>query len=227
MLHTPSQIDTTEILRYLGYRGQDADAKTLALIEVCATQVLAAAVPHYTARELPLTFTDSCASLGSGVLLLPGGHLRGHLQGCGSAVIFAVTLSLGVDRLIARAQLSDMAAALVLDSAATALVESLADAVEQEIHAGSPAAFFTARYSPGYGDLPLATQSELLRVLDAPRQIGLTTSESQILTPLKSVTAIVGVSSEPLPQMPRGKCRLCTLRESCAFRRTGGSCNMG
>jgi cobalamin-dependent methionine synthase I len=49
------------------------------------------------------------------------------------------------------------------------------------------------RFSPGYGDLSLSVQSDLLNVLDARRNIGLTLSDSLMMIPQKSVTAIVGL----------------------------------
>lgn len=49
------------------------------------------------------------------------------------------------------------------------------------------------RYSPGYGNLDISIQRELLKSLDAERTIGLTASSHNILIPRKSVTAIIGV----------------------------------
>ena len=46
------------------------------------------------------------------------------------------------------------------------------------------------RRSPGYGDLPLELSREILAELDAPRKIGVSITESNLLVPSKSVTAI-------------------------------------
>ena len=48
------------------------------------------------------------------------------------------------------------------------------------------------RFSPGYGDLPLALQREVFAALDCPRRIGLTLSDSLLMSPTKSVTALIG-----------------------------------
>ncbi|MBR3258643.1 MAG: vitamin B12 dependent methionine synthase, partial [Eggerthellaceae bacterium] len=46
---------------------------------------------------------------------------------------------------------------------------------------------------PGYGDLPLEVQPDLLGLLDASRRLGITLSDSLLMSPTKSVTAIVGL----------------------------------
>ena len=46
------------------------------------------------------------------------------------------------------------------------------------------------RRSPGYGDLPLALSRTIISELDAARQIGVSITESDLLVPSKSVTAI-------------------------------------
>ena len=46
------------------------------------------------------------------------------------------------------------------------------------------------RRSPGYGDLPLELSRTILNELDAPRKIGVSITESNLLVPSKSVTAI-------------------------------------
>ena len=46
------------------------------------------------------------------------------------------------------------------------------------------------RRSPGYGDLPLSLSRTILDALDAPRRIGVSITDSNLLVPSKSVTAI-------------------------------------
>ena len=46
------------------------------------------------------------------------------------------------------------------------------------------------RKSPGYGDLPLGLSRTILAELDAPRKIGVSITDSDLLVPSKSVTAI-------------------------------------
>ena len=46
------------------------------------------------------------------------------------------------------------------------------------------------RRSPGYGDLPLELSREIINCLDATKKIGVSITESNLLVPSKSVTAI-------------------------------------
>ena len=46
------------------------------------------------------------------------------------------------------------------------------------------------RKSPGYGDLPLALSRAIISELDATRKIGVSITDSDLLVPSKSVTAI-------------------------------------
>ena len=79
--------------------------------------------------------------------------------------------------------------AVMLDGSAGAMIECLCDKVTAEHFGAKP----QERFSPGYGDLPLQIQSTLLNMLDANLKIGLTLSESLMLLPTKSVTAIVPI----------------------------------
>ena len=49
------------------------------------------------------------------------------------------------------------------------------------------------RFSAGYGDLPLELQREIFNALGCERRIGLTLNDSLIMSPSKSVTAIIGI----------------------------------
>ena len=83
--------------------------------------------------------------------------------------------------------------------------------------------FLTDRFSPGYGDLPLSLQADFLRATDAGRKLGITVNDSFLMTPCKTVTAVIGLSERPQPARVRG-CAHCNLRESCRLRQKGESC---
>ena len=52
------------------------------------------------------------------------------------------------------------------------------------------------RFSPGYGDLSLKTQSIFFRLLNCTQKIGLTLMDSFIMAPEKSITAFIGLEKE-------------------------------
>jgi hypothetical protein len=128
-------------------------------------------------------------------LKLEGGDIHLHLEDCDHALIFAATLGLQADELIRKTEASDMAGAVVLDALASAAIEQVCDKAEAEIR--RKYGTITTRYSPGYGDFPLSIQQELLTALNAKKKIGLHASESNLLIPRKSVTAIIGIAAKP------------------------------
>ena len=79
-------------------------------------------------------------------------------------------------------------------------VEKVMDGLEEAVRvkieergSGLPTASgvrLKSRRSPGYGDLPLSLSRTILAELDAPRKIGVSITDSDLLVPSKSVTAI-------------------------------------
>lgn len=220
---TLNQLNIDEVLRYMGCPPDRADPATRALAEDCAAQVLQTVTPRWTYRVFDLDFEEGGVRMGG--LLLPGEDLRTHLKGCERAALFCATLGAGADALIRRAESGDMARALALDCAAAAAVEEVCDQIELELQALFPGCFFPFRYSPGYGDLPLTLQGDLLALLDAPRRVGLTASASNILLPRKSVTAILGIAQSPIERKSRS-CLGCPAHDGCQYRKSGGHCGI-
>ena len=219
-------IPIDEVLRYLGAAGKDP-GPLLPLAESCCRELLAAARPRWTWRVFACEETPEGVRLDCG-LLLPGKDLAAHLAGCREAVLLAATLSPGVDALLRRTQLSDLSRSLVLESCATAAIEEVCDQAEAVIREQYPGRGFTSRFSPGYGDLPVTIQGEFLALLDAPRKLGLCATASSILTPRKSVTAVMGIREPGKESVPRARsCDSCSLGESCPYRRAGRSCAGG
>jgi len=211
-----------EAARYMGVRGEP-DEQLLSLIEKGREMVLKAVRPQYVCREFNIEEKEEGIVLAGTQLVLPGQEIRKHLSGCSKAVLMAVTLSGEADKLIRQTAITDMALSLAIDSLCSAAVEKACDKAEEEIFSMIEAPYRTWRFSPGYGDLPLELQSDLAALLNAQRRIGLTVTSSSLLIPSKSVTAIIGVSDKPLGEKKNG-CAVCSMRESCAYRRTGIRC---
>ena len=218
------QLNRQEARRYMGHGGAEPDDRLLALIEQCEREVLDAAQPRFVYRVCEIENESSGVAVKGTNLVLTGNSIREHLSGCERAVLMAVTVSAGIDRLIRIAQLEDMAKAVVIDSLASVAVEQACDRAEEIIRTENPGYYQTFRFGLGYGDLPVSLQGAFLNVLNAPKQIGLNVSASDMLTPTKSVTAVIGLSREPVSAKARG-CQTCSMRDTCKFRQKGGRCN--
>lgn len=221
---TVEKLNTDEVLRYMGCPPDRADGALRAQVEDCAREVLSSIRPRWSWRAAGIAFEEAGVRLENG-LLLPGEDLKAHLRGCNRAAIFCATLGAEVDALIRRVERLDMARALTLDCCASAAVEEVCDQIEEEIQGKFPGCSFPFRYSPGYGDLPLEIQGPLLELLDAPRRAGLCATQTHLLTPRKSVTAILGVAEGKIEQQKRS-CLGCPAQGSCQYRKAGGHCGI-
>jgi len=107
--------------------------------------------------------------------------------------IFAVTLGAGVDRLLLKYSRISPAGAFMADAVANAYAEAAADRA-QEILDGIEKT--KNRFSPGYGDLPLEIQPKILETVNAGKLLGVTLTDSLLMKPQKTITAIAGINRE-------------------------------
>ena len=217
VLEKPAAIDTAQAARYFGARGTP-DESTMALLEKCAVPLLAAATPRAVWLEADV---DALAEAG----ILRGGDVMKHLEGCPQALLLAVTLGPAVDAQIRCAGVGDIAAGVASDALGSALAEQAAEAAEAELRqwAAKEGKYLTGRFSPGYGDWDIAVQPLVANVLDTVRRAGLCVTDTNLMTPRKSVTAILGVSDHPVKGKLAG-CGHCVLRTRCEYRKRGKTC---
>ena len=203
-----------EALRYLGYRGNAPDEATSALIDKGYKELCDAVSPH-TCHKFVMKDTEG--------LPLGGEDIAKHLAKSDRVIFLAATLGSGADKLIRTAEIGNMAYALVLDALASAMIEEFCDNTEIALRSRY-GGHFTWRFSPGYGDYPIELQPDIIRFLNADKLIGLTVTDSNILIPRKSVTAVIGISDSEQDGGLRS-CATCNMRETCKFRRELTTCH--
>lgn len=184
-----------EVLRYLGYRNQDLDKITDDLIDECMEEMRNSIKEKHIYGFFDIRRENGHVCLDKTNLILPGNDIKNHLERSEGCVLMAVTLGNNVDSKIRYYQRKSITKALILDACATAAVEEICDRVCDELEeaVNRENKTLTARYSPGYGDLPIDIQNDFLSVLGAQKAIGLTANSHSILIPRKSVTAIAGI----------------------------------
>lgn len=221
------KIDREEALRYLAFSGKAADEFTEKLLNEAEAEILKILRPRYTYRILPIEASGGAIRLSGVRLTLTGNDILSHLSGCHLAVLLCATLSIDADAYIRQQQTLNMAKALVADALENAAIEQVCDLAEEEIKSAHGLKNCTSRYSPGYGDLPLDIQGDFLAAVDAGRRLGVYINESNLLTPLKTVTAIIGISDGELPDRNNeNRCDRCSKRDTCSFRKAGKSCEI-
>ena len=210
------EVDRAEALRYLGYkRGQQPDEQTESVLNACIPALNSAARFLSVHIRVDVGMQGECIALGP--LKLTSRSLARNLEGCQEAYLFAATLGAGVDRLMQKYLKTDLPAAVVLQACAAALLESCCDEAQADLENKlCPSLMLRPRFSPGYGELSLDCQPDILRVLDAPKKIGLSCTGTNMLTPTKSITAIMGI--RPGERQAIKHCSVCNL-EQCAYKK--------
>lgn len=211
--------DRKEVLRYLGYGSHAADGNVTALIEECENELSKAATPRFVSQTCSLRFLPD-GSLDCGFFQTDSRKLLKNLGGCRQVLVMAATLGAGIDRLLARYGKLSVTKAVVMQAAAAAMMEAycneLCAAWQEEYE--KEGLYLRPRFSPGYGDFPLACQEKLLSGLQAGKRIGITLTEGFLMMPSKSVTAVIGIS-ENKEFCPVSGCEACEKSE-CVYRRS-------
>lgn len=210
---TLEKLNRNEAVRYLGGAGISLNYRMDRLMDECEKEILEKANPKFLYTEIDLPNEE----------FMQGKDIENHLSGCCKAIVMCATLGAEIDKLIRISQIADMAKAVVIDSFASVAIEQVCSKADELIAEKYPDCYMTFRFSPGYGDYPIGLQQKILTLLDAPRKIGLTTNESCLLIPSKSVTAVMGLSDSPIERRKRG-CAVCNMRDKCKYRRNGEHC---
>ena len=217
-------INREEALRYMLSSGEKHDAAIEDLLDRCEKDLLNCIAPKYSYKVMKIE------SISGGKIFLDGAaepveshDLAELLAGCSHAVLMCATLGSGADALIRRLQINDMAAAVVTDAFASAAAEQVCAAFDEMLKEKYPDKYITWRFSPGYGDLPLSFQRILLSAVNSARTAGITLDASGLMNPIKSVSAVCGISENELPARKKG-CSCCRMKNSCAYRKRGTRC---
>lgn len=228
--YTIPSVDRAEVLRYLGYAGQEYSESLEGQLSQETGRALALSDPKGVLAVFDIDRIEEAGTprviLSGTPLVLEGHDIAAHLSGATKAGVFAVTLGMGNERELRRLSLTDPVGHVLFDAASVALIERTADAAEAEMVrlAAKEGLFCGWRYSPGYGDLPLAVQPTLLATLNAQRLLGIALSPSLLMTPTKSVTAIVGFYPER-QKSTHLSCARCVCHDFCSFRSQGRTCH--
>ena len=182
--------DKKEILRYAMLPSFAPRPEELPL-EECLNAAKGAARCRAVWRRYPLGWEKEALDLG--FARTESRDLRRHLAGCDEILLFACTAGTEMDRRIARAKLQSPAKGLLMHAIGAQQVEGGCDRLCARLAEQFPDRQLTDRFSPGYGDLPLEMQRDVMAALDCGRTVGITLTDSLLMTPSKSVTAIIGM----------------------------------
>ena len=169
--------------------GRVCSHKDPELFRVCEA-VIQSAEPRYAVCRLPISVDEGVAHLG--FTKTESAALVKSLYGAREVFVVACTLGTEIDRVIGKLSKTSRAEAFIFDAVASAVVEAALDTLELEIGEGLKLA---KRFSPGYGDFPLSCQGPLLDFLGAPIHLGIALNDNGMMSPMKTVTAVIGIKS--------------------------------
>lgn len=187
---SPPEIDKKEILRYAGVKETSSEIEKL-LME-CLEEIKGKLSFRICWGEFPVTVKDGVVDFG--FAKTESEDLQINLKECKKVIIFAASIGIEIDRIIAKYSALSPSKSVMFQAIGSERVESLCDAFNEEIKSRYKRT--KPRFSSGYGDLSLEFQKDLFGVLDCRRKIGVALNESLLMSPSKSVTAIIGIQGE-------------------------------
>ena len=179
-------IKKAEALRYAGVKGE-CDENTLKLYDKAFELLKENLNPKAVYKCVEVSYTHEGVIIDGDEIKSTG--LKKFLKGAKGCGILAATAGIEADRLINRYSYVEPSLALMIDALSAAAVEALCNKlcckdfnVEEQ-----------CRFSPGYSDFPIDYQKRIIKALSAELSIGVTLNSSLLLSPSKSVTAIVPI----------------------------------
>lgn len=180
-------VDLKEVFRYAG---SPYDAELEGIVKECISETEGATAKAVCYGIFDIKAEDGVVDLG--FCRVNSAALAKNLSGCSRAVLFAATVGIVYDRLIMKYSKISPVKAVMMQALGAERIEALCDAFCREIKTELRCEL-KPRFSAGYGDLPLELQRDIFRVLEPQKRIGLTLNDSLIMSPSKSVTALIGV----------------------------------
>lgn len=181
-------INVAEVKRYLGVFGAQEIVDDM--ISSLSSDVYSKARPIASYICVPIKIENNAVDFGFD--MVQSKKLSKNLCGCREAFIFGATLGIDVDRLIEKYMKIEPSKGVVISCIASALIESFCDYVNAILASKCKSC---PRFSPGYGDFNIEHQEGILKALDANKRLGISLTDSFMMKPSKSVTAIIGIKN--------------------------------
>lgn len=208
-----------EAVRYLGYGKHAVDERTLNVIHDVFDELESCIQAKSIYRIFECIHSEN-DTIQIGTMVIQSKNLSRNLKGCSQVVMLGATLGIIVDQKMRYYSLTDMGRVIIIQACAAALLEEYCDQIQGKILEKFQAEgkSLRPRFSPGYGDFDIHHQEELTRMLDSAKTIGLTMTDSYMLNPTKSVTALIGISDTDEACHIKG-CEVCN-KNDCIYRRS-------
>lgn len=194
-----SSVSRKEILRYL--KSQNLEDRSLnTIIETCVSELLTVVKPSIVYEEYKLSITDNeseqCICFAD--VNVKSSSLARNLKGCEQICLFVATIGTGVDLLLRKNSVMGVSKVAIMQASGAALIEEYCDKWNQEYSQEKEQKGFLTRprFSPGYGDFSIQHQRDFFRLLNCSKKIGVTLTDSMLMVPSKTVSAVIGIKKQ-------------------------------
>jgi hypothetical protein len=215
-----------DIILLLGDEYGAVDSYTGELIDTCISACRKVMSPQAGFIQFKAIKTDA-----SGQLFIEdssfqtGRAIKKMLAGAETYVFLIATAGPGPETL-ARELLEkgEFLEGYITDMVASTLVESVANQLQDHIRqlAAQRGLKITNRYSPGYCKWDVSEQQKLFKLFPE-NCCGISLSESSLMSPIKSISAVLGIGHSVAYQ--EYTCEICSMKE-CLYRKTGNQAIM-
>ncbi|MEE1019435.1 MAG: hypothetical protein UH824_08145 [Acutalibacteraceae bacterium] len=184
-------VDKKEMLRYWGIKVEPNELES-EIADKAGALALGAAQPKIIHETFDCEICGDDVKIG--VFHAKSQKLANCLKNSKSAILLCATMGIEIDKLIAKYSKINPALSLAISAAGSALIETYLDEFTAELKAqkAKDGLILTHRFSPGFADLSLDYQTDFFDILQITRRIGVVLNDSLLMTPTKSVTAIIG-----------------------------------
>ncbi len=185
--YSAPSVNKNEILRYAGVLENTSEID--ALLNECLIELENKLSYKVCYAEFPLAIDGDSVDLT--FTKVTSKNLAKNLQKSNRFIVFVATIGVEIDRLILKYGAISPSKALIFQAIGAERVESLCNLFNNEVKKKYKKT--KARFSAGYGDFPLEVQSKIFSALSTAKNIGVFLNDSYLMSPSKSVSAIIGV----------------------------------
>lgn len=205
-------VDPVETRRYAGLQKAE-DFKQELIDEACQeARLLIQPKGIWQIYDYDAASQTVCNPGSAAKVKLQGKSIGKHLQKSCKVAVLSATIGEEIENQVTQFfEQGRYSFSVLLDAAATTAIEEVADGMEKNIFnvVKRQGLAMTWRFSPGYGDWPIEQQPEVLAMAHG-EEIGVSLTEALMLTPRKSITAIIGL------YYPEQECEKTASRHDCS-----------
>ncbi|QQK07266.1 vitamin B12 dependent-methionine synthase activation domain-containing protein [Miniphocaeibacter halophilus] len=188
------KLNKKSMIHYMGQKKSKVTSEILKIVDESFNEVKNDLVFKTCYRKYDLKLNDNY-EVDLGFVKTNSTNLYKNLESCKEIYVFVSTIGFGIDRKIKKYTNLSPVKALAFQGIGSGIIEDYCDFFNDylakiEDEKGNS---LKTRFSPGYGDLDLGLQVDIFKNLEVTKKIGVVLNDSLLMTPSKSVSAIIGV----------------------------------